>query len=205
MKTWLFLVGLSIGTHVFAVTSISDFSSDLNTSFEMEAKSKFKESIQVLEKARSKDPNSYILNYRLGYLNSISGLSANAIEYFNKAIKIEPKSIEAHVGILNIQVAKGSWTDVKKVTQEILSIDEFNYIGGWNQIRAHIMLGKYDVGLKLVEKFLKVYPTDQTLLVQKAVCLGYAKKNSEAIVAYKDVQALYPADPTAKSALEVLK
>ncbi len=205
MKTWIVVLGLSVGPSAMAVTSISDFSKELTSSFEMEAKSKFKESIQVLEKAHAKDPNSYILNYRLGYLNSVSGLTANATEYFNKAIKAEPKSIEAHVGILNVLVAKASWADVVKLTDKMLAIDEYNYIAGWNGIRAHIMLGKYDQGLSMAQKFLKAYPTDQTLLVQKAMCLGYAKKKPEAVAAYKDVQALYPADPTAKEALKVLQ
>lgn len=205
MKCFFVILGLSLASVSYAKSKISDYGSELTTSIDLESKARFKEAIQVLEKANAKDPSSYVLNFRLGHLYSTIGLTANALEYFEKSIKIEPQSLEAYTGLLNTYVAKANWKGVEKITKTMLSIDELNYTAAWNQIRADIMLGKFDDGLILAESFLKVYPTDQTLLVQKAVCLGYLKKNKEAIVAYKDVQALYPADPTATEGLKALK
>ena len=185
--------------------SFSDHAAVLSSSYELEGQKKYKEAIEALVKAVKKAPDSYILNYRMGFLYAVSGLTANASEHFNAALKAEPQSIEALVGLLNIEVAKSNWAGVEALTEKMLVVDPYNYIAGWNKIKAFIMLGKFDEGLALANKFLKVYPSDQTLLVQKGMCLGYAKKNAEAIAAYKNVQAVYPLDPTASAALKLLK
>jgi len=205
MKKVFLVLGLTLGTIAYAGNSISDYGNELTTSIDFEAKGRFKEAIQVLEKANAKDPSSYALNIRLGYLYSTTGLTANAIEYFSRALKLQPQSLEAQAGLINAYAAKAQWSEVEKTSNAMLSIDKFNYTAAWNQVRAQIMLGKFDEGLKIAEKFLNYYPTDQTLLVQRAVCLGYLKNNHEAIRAYKDVQALYPANPTAKEGLKALK
>ena len=183
----------------------SEFSNELTESYRLEEQRNFKDAIAVLSKSEKKHPESYILNLRLGYLFLNAGITANALEHYTKAAEIEPKSIEALSGILSVNAAKARWDDVISTAEKINGLSPHHYTAGWNLIRAKIMLGKYEEGLEEVKKLLKLYPSDQTLLVQKAVCLESSKKTAEAKSAYQNVLAVYPADLTAKNAMQSLK
>ena len=201
-----FFLSLVLLTPVSAqAASFVDVADDLSESYKFEQRHNYKDAVAVLAKAQKRQPDSYILNLRLGYLFLNSGITANALEHYTKAADAEPKSVEALLGLVNVYSAKARWSDVASVTEKILAISPDHYAASWNLIRADIMLGKFDDGLDTAKKMLKLYPTDQTLLVQKAVCLGYLKKNTEAKSAYHNVLAVYPNDPTAKAALELLK
>ncbi len=183
----------------------SDFSTELAESYKLEEHRNFKEAISVLAKSQKKHPDSYILNLRLGYLFLTAGVTQNALEHYTKAVEAEPKSIEALSGVLATYAAKARWADVIETAERIYQLAPSNYNAGWNLVRAKIMLGKYEDGLEEVKKLLKLYPSDQTLLVQKAVCLESVKKTGEARAAYQNVLAVYPGDLTAKAAVNGLK
>ena len=183
----------------------SEFSSELAESYKLEEGRNYKDAIAVLAKAQKKHADSYILNLRLGYLFLTAGVTANALEHYSKAAEVEPKSIEALSGLIAVYAAKARWADVVSTAEKVFEVAPGNYNAGWNLVRGKIMLGKYDEGLDELKKLLKLYPSDETLLVQKAVCLEYSKKTAEAKAAYQNVLAVYPADPTAKAAAANLK
>jgi len=204
MKAWLLSFAL-FSSVVANASSYSEFSTELAESYKLEEHRNYKEAIAVLAKSLKRHPDSYILNLRLGYLFLTAGITANALEHYSKAAEIEPKSIEAWSGVLAVNAAKARWVDAVSTAEKIIQIAPGNYNAGWNLVRAKIMLGKYDDGLEEAKKLLKLYPSDQTLLVQKAVCLEYSKKTTEAKAAYQNVLAVYPTDVTAKAAAGTLK
>ncbi len=145
----------------------TEVSSELAESYKLEEQRNFKEAIAVLAKAQKKHPDSYILNLRLGYLFLTAGVTANALEHYTKAAEAEPKSVEALSGLISVYAAKAKWADVVSTAEKLNTITPGNYTAGWNLVRAKIMLGKYDDALDDAKKLLKLYPSDQTLLVQK--------------------------------------
>ena len=205
MKKLFAVIALSVGSSAMASSLVGDHGSELSSAYELAVNKKMKEAVDVLEKARKKSPDNYAINFRLGYLYNASGITANAIEHYSTALKAEPNSLEAMIGLMNANAAKANWSDAVSTANKILEMAPLNYSACWNLVRGRIMMTQYSEASATVEKCLKAFPTDQTLLVQKASALAGAKKNQEAISAYKDVVALYPNDVASKAALKELK
>lgn len=69
--------------------TISAFSS----SYKFESFKQYGEATKALMKVY--DINSYVINLRLGWLTYLNGEHTASIKYYNQAINLKPKSIEA--------------------------------------------------------------------------------------------------------------
>ena len=91
-----FFLSLALLSPVSAqAASFVDVADELSESYKFEQRHNYKDAVAVIAKAQKRQPDSYILNLRLGYLFLSSGITANALEHYTRATEAEPKSVEA--------------------------------------------------------------------------------------------------------------
>lgn len=167
-------------------------------SFQYEKIGRYKDAIKALSAVYNEYPDGYTINLRLGWLYYLSKRYANSIFHYEKAIKINPYSIEAKLGYTLPLLAQERFSDVEKVCYQILYTDFYNYYGNLRLSYVLRMQKKYDLAEKVSKKMLYIYPTDINFLTELGI-VEYLKGNKkEAIKIFKNILILDPENSTAK-------
>lgn len=126
-------------------------------------KGDYAKAIEIIKKAYKED--SYELNLQLGWLSYSIGQFKESVLYYQKAIDLKPKAIEARLGYVKPAAELVMWDAVAKQYTEILNIDP-------NQTTANYYLGliyynkaDYANAQKYFEKVVNLYPSDNDSLI----------------------------------------
>jgi tetratricopeptide (TPR) repeat protein len=149
--------------------------------------------------------NGYLVLLRLGYLHFSSGLSAEAMQYYQQAIKQRPFAIEPRLGMANAAAQANNWSQVQSQYEAILRIDP-------NQTYVHYQLGMikynkkdYAHALRHFEKVANLYPADFDGMIMLAWTHFRLGKLKEAKVLFQQVLWLRPNNPSALEGLSMIK
>lgn len=149
--------------------------------------------------------NGYLVLLRLGYLHYSSGLAAEAVQYYQQAIKQRPFAIEPRLGMANAAAQANNWTQVQAQYEAILRIDP-------NQTYVHYQLGmikynrkEYTNALRHFEKVVNLYPADFDGLIMLAWTHFRIGKLKEAKVLFQQVLMLRPNNPSALEGMSLIK
>ena len=127
-------------------------------SYYNEANAEYSEAISDMEKVYSEA--SYSINLRLGWLNYLDGDYYKSVSYYNKAILLETKSIEARLGYIYPISALQNWEDVLTMYKEILEIDPNNTAVNYKVAYMYYLRGDWLNAEKNLVKVLQLYPFD---------------------------------------------
>lgn len=176
-----------------------DLSAAFGRSYKNEAYKKYPEAIADL--TAHYDAASYPLNLRLGWLHYLAGDQAKSVTYYEKAIALEPKSVEARMGLTYPLSASENWAALERVYHAVLSIDP-------NNTRARYGLGlmmynrkEYAKCAEHLNKVLALYPFDKDSLLLAAWCNVSLGEVAKARVQFRTALLFDPENASAKQGL----
>lgn len=129
-----------------------------NESIKYEANGNIAKAIESLKTIYASNKSNYLINLRLGWLYYNKKDYANSKEYYYEAIKINPKSIEAKLGITLPLAAKGEWEKVKEQYFEILAIDSKDYTANLRLGQIYLQNADYKNAKKHLEIVYELFP-----------------------------------------------
>lgn len=129
---------------------------------------------------------------RRGWLNYLKGSHSKSIDYYQKAVSKNGKSLDARLGITLPLMAQRRWREVASNANKVLEVAPWNY-------HAHVRLMATEEALKQwtsLEKHARAvterYPTDVDALVFLARAYRQLGNDKAAIETYRNVLQLVP-------------
>ncbi len=193
----LVLVGFSAFSQ-----SMSSLQSAFSKSYEAENTKNYITAISELKSVY--DPDNYVINIRLGWLNYLAKQYTESIGFYEKSIALKPYAIEARFGCVKPLSAIEDWEKVKKQYLEILTIDPQNTIA--NYWLGVIVYNRKDFNssAKYFEKIVNLYPLDYDSVIMLAWSKLYSNKPSEAKVLFHQALIIRPNDSSALNGLKLI-
>jgi len=190
-----------IGFSAFS-QSMSALQSAFSKSYEAENAKNFAAAISELKSVY--DPDNYVMNIRLGWLNYLAKQYTESIGFYEKSIVLKPYAIEARFGCVKPLSALEDWEKVKKQYIEILTIDPQNTVA--NYWLGVIIYNRKDFNssAKYFEKIVNLYPLDYDSVIMLAWSKLYSSKPSEAKVLFHQALIIRPNDSSALSGLKLI-
>ncbi len=132
----------------------------------------------------NKDDNYYI---NLGLDSQVNGFYNEAIEYYKKAIEINPKNIEAYKKIGDCYDYNNQEDESIKYYKKAIEIDP-NYKDAYNNIGLFYSKQKqYDKAMKYYKKAIEIDPNYKGAYYNIGLCYSKQKQYDKAVVYYKKV------------------
>jgi len=194
---------------VLLLISISAFPQSMNSLVEAFSKSYEAENaknyiIAINRLKAGYDPDNYVINIRLGWLNYLAKQYTESIYYYQKSISLRPYAIEARFGCVKPLSALEEWDKVKKQYIEILTIDPQNTIANYWLGLIYYNRKDFYNAVKLFEKIVNLYPLDYDSVIMLAWSkLNYGKQQ-EARVLFDQALIIRPNDSSALTGLKLL-
>ncbi|VAW61395.1 hypothetical protein MNBD_GAMMA09-753 [hydrothermal vent metagenome] len=173
-------------------------------SLKLEAQKNYEQAAVVLTPLIENNSDEYAL-LRSAYLSYMQGEFNDSISQYLEAIDLNPKSIDARLGVTLPLIAQRRWRQVKRYTYEVLRQSHWNYT-------AHIRLLIAEEGMRNwkdlashAKQIAEIYPSDATALVYLARANIWLSNTRAAINAYKEVLKRSPAHIEARQFIAVNK
>ncbi len=154
-------------------------------SHDMEAKGDYEEAAAIIKPWAASDDEYAILRY--AYLKYMQGEYNESIDYYEKAIELNPKSLSAKLGITLPQIAQGRWRQVKIYTRQVLVRSDWNYTAHLRLMMAEEGTKKWHTLDKHAGKLVEIYPGDSAAYVYLARANAWQGDEPVAKAAYKEV------------------
>ena len=170
----------------------STLSDALKTSYEAEANGDYQAAMKPLTALSASTGASYIVQLRLGWLNSCAKEWQQSIVYYNKASKLVPFSVEPLLGLMLSQQYAGKIDDAIRTAQVILRQDPNNYTAISHS--AWLLFSKRDFrqAAFMYRKLVTLYPSDTEMLLGLGFALKYAGDKKESVQYFNTVLLLSP-------------
>jgi tetratricopeptide (TPR) repeat protein len=147
----------------------------------------------------------YEVNLRLGYLYYLAGQYQESIGYYTKAMELQPKCIQAKLGMTLPQAAIKKWETVMNLYEEILAIAPSSSYVSYKLGLLHYDRKNYVQAYKCFELVYTLYPFDyEGLLMMGWVNVKLGKK-AEAKEFFNKTLLISPHDKSALEGLSLLK
>ena len=132
------------------------------------------------------DDKEYAL-LRYAYLKYKQGEYNDSIDYYDKAIHLNPKSLDAKLGITLPYMAQGRWRQVKVYTRQVLVISDWNYTAHERLMKAEEAMKKWHTLDRHSAELTTVYPNDAPALAYHAHANAMQGDVAVALAAYEKV------------------
>lgn len=172
-------------------------------SYKLEKASKYVDAINSIKGVY--EETSYEMNLRLGWLNYLIGQQTTSISYYDKAIKLNPFSIEARFGYIMPASALGNWELVKNQYLEILKVDPQNTKANYYLGLIYYNTKEYSKAQKHFEICANLYPFDYDSMLMYAWNSYFLGKLREAKVLFTKTLLIRPNDKSATEGLSLIK
>lgn len=161
-------------------------------SYRLEALSQYDNAAKVMSSIIKNNPNNNFAVSRRGWLNYLRGAHHESIRDYQKALDINPKSLDARLGLLLPFLAQQRWREVSSNANKALKIAPWNYYAHVRLMISEEGEKKWDALAKHARNVSQRYPSDATVLVYLARANDWMKKNKEARRAYEKVLERVP-------------
>jgi tetratricopeptide (TPR) repeat protein len=169
-------------------------------SYDLEKASNYAGAIAELKKVYKAD--DYFVNIRMGWLYYLAKNNAESLKYYQNAIRLKPRAVEAKFGCVKPLSAMEMWDAVKDQYLAILRIDPSN-------TRAAYWLGviyynrkDYAKADKLFETIVSLYPLDYDSVIMLAWTRLREGRKPDAKTLFNHALTLVPNDKDALSGLK---
>jgi len=177
-----------------------NFSTDqesFKTSYTLENEGNYSKAVSTLKTSYNAD--SYEYNLRLGWLDYLAGQYTESQSYYNKAISINPLSLEAKFGLIYPLLALGKVKLAEATYLDILKISPLETKANYRLALSYYQQKKYKEADNHLRSIINLYPFDYDIMILMAWNSFQMGKSSEARVLFQKVLLNRPDD---KSALE---
>ena len=202
MKTIFMIIILGMANAAFGQSDL-EISSQFKTRYTLELDSNYTEAASILEAVY--DPDSYMLNARLGWLNYLAADYPASIKYYLKAIELLPYAIEPRLGYALPLSALGNWNEVISTYEHILSIDPQNTLANYRLGSIYYYRAEYDKAYSSVEKVVNLYPFDYDAVILFAWINLQRGDYRKAEILFNKSLLIRPDDASATEGLTLIK
>ncbi len=143
-----------------AAAHAGDTQDRYRASYAHESKGQYAKALADIDGLSKGERKRYIYHLRRGWLLYLLGRHWDAIESYRAAIKLEPRAVEARLGLMLPEMALLLWMDALETGQGVLELDPLNYLANSRMAWANYSLGRFDKAEALYRKLLKAYPSD---------------------------------------------
>lgn len=171
-------------------------------SYQLEASGDYAGAIEKLQRVYREE--SYELNLRLGWLSYLSGNFTVSSAYYEKAVALQPFSLEARFGYVYPLSAAGKWNLVKEQYLKMLEIDPMNSTVNYRLGLILYNSEDYPSALKYFEKVVNAYPFDYDGTIMYAWTHFKLGKLREAGILFNKALLMSPGDASANEGLRLL-
>ena len=147
--------------------------------------------------------SNYEINLRLGWLNYEAGKYNDAVSYYQKAIALQPNSIEAKLGIVYPLSVIPNWDEVLNQYLNILKIDSKQPLVNYRIALMYYLRKNYAEAKKYLDNYLQLYPFDYDVLVMSGWNSINMSNKSDAKKYFQKALLNHPNDSSAKQGLEL--
>ncbi len=160
--------------------------------------------ISSFQTATEVNPDHYEAYMELGNLSAYQG-NPLALEYFNTALGIKPKSAEALYSLGMYLQAGAQYDKALETYQRLINVDPDNFLGYYNTGYLYLTeYGKYETALAYFDTVLTIDPSYMDARYNQGVCHEEMNEPEQAIAIYRDVLEVSPDYTLAAKGLERL-
>jgi len=174
-------------------------------SYKHEFQKRYVDAIADLKPIYLNYPNTYTVNYRLGWLFYLNKNYANAINHLNRATSILPQSSETAQIKIYIYQEQDNWVEVETLSVQILKQDYYSICGNYWYAVALKMQGKYALAMKIANKMLAIQPSSEIFLQELGENLFLCEYLDDSLSLFTNLLMLYPQNRTAKYYLKKIE
>jgi len=149
--------------------------------------------------------NNYEINIRLGWLHYLNQNYNASQNYYQKAVRIKPESIEAKFGYVKPLSFLQSWDKVLQQYIDILKIDPQNTQASYWAGVIYYNRKQFDVAAKYFRTVTVLYPFDYDGNHMLAWALLMAGKKTEAAPYFEKALLIKPGDESSAEGLNKCK
>jgi tetratricopeptide (TPR) repeat protein len=141
-------------------------------SYQLEAAKEYAQAIKVIEPYLKKREDVELANMRVAWLEYLQGNYNKAINGYEKALSINPNSIDAKLGLTLPLMAQKRYRNVRSQLNHLLKSSPWNYTAHQRLLVIDELQGKWKHMTKHAKALSRRYPSDTTAMVYLA--RGYA-------------------------------
>lgn len=161
-------------------------------SYRLEALTQYQNAAKSLEIVIKDNPRHEFAILRQGWLNYLQGAHNEAIRDYQKALDINPNSLEARLGLTLPLIAQQRWREVASHVDKVLKVAPWNYYAHVRLMMSEEGEKKWDTLASHAKNVSQRYPSDATILVYLARANVWLKNDKEARRAYEQVLERVP-------------
>ncbi len=202
---WIALfVAISLLLPITTLRATEDPQSTLfQNSVEQESKGAFTEALASLDAINGPRAATYMVRLRRGWLLYMLGRWDASIAAYSQAVKTEPNSIEARLGMMLPQLAARKWADAIVTGDEVLKKDPANYLANSRVAYASYNLGKWSEAETHYRTVLDLYPGDVDMRSGYAWSLLKQARYAEAKAQFLRILEVSPRHPASNDGLKL--
>jgi tetratricopeptide (TPR) repeat protein len=191
--------------YILTILFFMSFASDANDSIwkrshDLEAKGDYEKAALLVKPWAASDDEYATLRY--ASLKYLQGEYNESIEYYEKAIKLNPKSLTAKLGITLPQIAQGRWRQVKIYTRQVLVRSDWDYTAHQRLMMAEEAEKKWHSLGKHADELVEIYPADTDSYLYLARAKAWMGNTPVAKKAYVEVLHRSPDNLEAETYVE---
>jgi tetratricopeptide (TPR) repeat protein len=153
-------------------------------SYRLEAAGQYADAVAVLQTAKTAKSEPELTAIRIAWLHYLQGKYNDAYQHYESALKINPDSMDARLGIVLPLLAQQRWRESEKYLKQVIEASPWNYIAHVRLMIAEEGQKKWDVLAKHAKEVSRRYPTDTTVLVYLARASYWSGDGDDAKEAY---------------------
>lgn len=165
MKKFVFIsTAFSIVILIFFAVKLNSKTPDekvkaFNESIKLESDGKIDKAIEPLLKIYNTAKENYLITLRLGWLYYQKKDYPRSKDYYSEAIRLNPKSIDAKLGLTLPLSALNEWNKVKELYLDILKTNAMDYTANLRLGQIYLQNGDYNNAKKYLEIAYNTFPS----------------------------------------------
>jgi len=193
MKFLVMLCTIGAMTIVNATTISGETQEGLwDKSYKLEIALKYKEASKILIPLMNKNETEEMVSSRMGWLSYLQGNYRDSIKNYNRAIKLNPKSIDYNLGITLPFLAQKRYRSAIKYTEAALKLSPNHYASSAKMMYIYTLQKKWRSLNEFSTELSKYYPNVVEPLVYMARSNNKIGREKEAEINYQKVLRLMP-------------
>jgi tetratricopeptide (TPR) repeat protein len=161
-------------------------------SYRLESLHKYAEAQAAMESLSASQPNNDFLVMRSAWLSYLQGRYAEAEKGYLRASELNPRSLEALLGVMLPQMAQYRWIDAMKAGRKVLDESRWDYTAHVRIMICEEAMSRWSDLAKHAAEVSARYPTDATLLVYWARAEAALRNTAKAKSLYNQVLERVP-------------